>query len=73
MTVYLVGAGPGDPALLTVKGMRDADARIASYYDRAKAPDAYRGEFYEGPHRFDGPMQEAAFTWLGAHLNAGAN
>ncbi len=50
--------------LFTEKGMRDADVRIGSTYARANAPDAYRGEFYPGPHRFDAEMQEAAFEWL---------
>ena len=27
--------------------------------------EAYRGEFYPGPHRFDQTMQEAALIWLG--------
>ena len=30
----------------------------------ASAPEAYRGEFYPGPHKFDLTMQEAAFGWL---------
>ena len=53
-----------DDALFTQKGMRDADTRIAEYYARAGAPDAYRAAFFDGPHRFDLPMQEAAFEWL---------
>lgn len=43
-------------------------ARIAGYYVRAAAPDAYKGEFHEGPHRFDVPMQQAALAWLHSHL-----
>lgn len=41
-TVYLVGAGPGDPGLITVKGLdilRRADVVI---YDRLAAPDLLR-------------------------------
>jgi dienelactone hydrolase len=57
-----------EDVMFTPRGMRDADVRIASYYARAGAPDAYRGEFYEGPHRFDIEMQEAAFAWLANHL-----
>ena len=63
----LVQSALGD-ALFTPKGMRDADARIAAYYARAGQPDAYRNEFFDGPHRFDRPMQEAAFAWLRSAL-----
>lgn len=57
-----------DDAQFTVAGMRDADARIAAHYAHAGAADAYRGEFYPGPHRFDVPMQQAAISWLAAQL-----
>ena len=53
-----------DDAQFTVAGMRKADARIAAHYRKARAGDAYRGEFYPGPHRFDAPMQQSAFSWL---------
>ena len=65
----LVQSALGDQ-MFTPKGMRDADIRIAEYYARAGARNAYRGEFYDGPHRFDTPMQEAAFAWLRAQLGA---
>ena len=57
-----------DDALFTVDGMRDADSRIAATYAQTGEQNAYRGEFYPGPHRFDIPMQEAAFVWLQRHL-----
>ena len=63
----LVQFALGD-SLFTPKGMRDANSRIADYYARAEAPEAYRADFREGPHRFDVPMQEAAFAWLLSHL-----
>ena len=66
----LVQSALGD-AMFTVKGMRDADKRIASYYERAGAPDAYCGKFYEGAHRFDLEMQEDAFAWLEDQLGVG--
>lgn len=50
--------------LFTEKGMRDADARIAEHYRNAGQPDAYVGQFYPGPHKFDLEMQAAAFVWL---------
>jgi len=53
-----------DDAQFTVAGMRGADARMAACYERAGAVEAYRGEFYPGPHRFDAPMQQAAISWL---------
>jgi hypothetical protein len=33
---------------------------------------AYTGELYSGPHRFDVPMQEAAFEWLPRHFSVRA-
>ena len=59
-----------DDALFTAAGMRAADQRIAAHYKAAGAPEAYRGEFYPGPHRFDAPMQQNAFTWLKAQLRS---
>jgi hypothetical protein len=57
-----------DDAQFTVAGMRQADARIAAHYRNAQGAEAYRGEFYPGPHRFDVPMQQCAFSWLRIQL-----
>jgi hypothetical protein len=57
-----------DDDIFTVDGMRGADARIAAHYARAGAADAYTGQFYPGPHRFDAGMQDVAFAWLKAKL-----
>ncbi|GAA4986128.1 dienelactone hydrolase family protein [Actinopolymorpha pittospori] len=57
--------------LFTLDGMRAADAAIAAHYQGAGRPDAYVGEFYDGPHKFDLAMQASAFSWLGRQL-AGA-
>ena len=57
-----------DDLLFPVAGMRTADARIATHYKGAGAPEAYRGEFHPGPHRFDVPMQQNAISWLRTQL-----
>lgn len=57
-----------DDDLFTRPGMRAADERIAAHYRAAGAPDAYTGEFYPGPHKFDLPMQQSAFAWLARRL-----
>jgi len=54
--------------LFTLEGMRAADRRITDRYREAGDPDAYVGEFYDGPHKFDAGMQESAFAWLKAQL-----
>jgi hypothetical protein len=51
-----------DDDLFTVEGMR------AAHYAGAGHPEQYTGEFYPGPHKFDLPMQTAAFAWLKQHL-----
>lgn len=53
-----------DDPLFTPAGMKAADARLTKQYEGVGAPGAYRGEFYAGPHRFDGGMQDAAFSWM---------
>ena len=57
-----------DDELFTVEGMRAAHERIAAHYQRVGHPEQYTGEFYPGPHKFDLPMQAAAFAWLKYHL-----
>lgn len=57
--------------LFPVEGMDEAHARLASHYQAAGHPEAYEGQFYDGPHKFDLPMQQAAFEWLGKILVSG--
>jgi dienelactone hydrolase len=54
--------------LFTDTGMRDAHARLQDHYARVGKPDAYTGQFYPGPHKFDLEMQSAAFEWLKQQL-----
>ena len=53
-----------DDDLFTPQGMRDADARLQAHYASVGHPEAYVGQFYPGPHKFDLEMQAIAFTWL---------
>jgi dienelactone hydrolase len=53
-----------DDELFSLDGMRAADERIRSEYERARVGDAYRAEWRPGGHRFDVDMQESAFGWL---------
>jgi dienelactone hydrolase len=54
--------------LFTEAGMRDAHARLQDHYASVGQPDAYTGQFYPGPHKFDLQMQLAAFDWLKKQL-----
>ncbi len=58
-----------DDALFPVDGMRAAHDRLTERYARAGAPEAYAGEFYPGPHRFDVQMQDSAFIRLDRWLS----
>ena len=66
-TPLLVQYNRQDP-LFSLEGMESAHARIAAHYAGVGHPEAYVGEFYDGPHKFDVEMQEAAFAWLSANL-----
>ncbi|MBI5032181.1 MAG: hypothetical protein HZB51_16750 [Chloroflexi bacterium] len=50
--------------LFTAKGMFNADAKLRAHYASVGKPDAYVGQFYSGPHKFDLEMQAQAFAWL---------
>ena len=60
-----------DDNLLTLEGMQAAHQKLAAHYQGAGQPQAYTGQFYPGPHKFDIDMQEAAFDWLEHWLNIG--
>ena len=59
-----------DDELFSLPAMEAAHARLTDHYQAVGAPDAYRGEFYPGPHKFDVEMQESAFAWLKTRLGA---
>jgi hypothetical protein len=44
--------------------MAAAHDRLTRIFAGVGAPDAYTGQFYPGPHRFDLAMQAEAFAWL---------
>lgn len=57
-----------DDELFTLQGMQDAHQRLCLHYQASGSPQAYTGQFYPGPHKFDLEMQEAAFAWLKTQL-----
>jgi hypothetical protein len=52
-----------DP-LYTLSEMERADRMMKETYERAKAADHYRANFYEGGHKFDLEMQKDAWAWF---------
>ena len=54
--------------LFPLSGMMAAHEAIAARYGSLGRPEAYVGQFFEGGHRFDRPMQEAAFAQLASFL-----
>ncbi|MDA8426092.1 MAG: hypothetical protein M0Z80_08125 [Treponema sp.] len=59
----LVLATRQDP-LFTLAEVRRAEATLAASYRKAGAEDRFTMTYYDGPHRFDEPMQEEAFSWF---------
>jgi hypothetical protein len=49
--------------------MRAAHRLLTERYERADAAEAYVGEFYPGPHRFDVRMQLSASNRLAGWLS----
>lgn len=57
-------------ALFTMPEMERADQILSDVYRKAGAADRYRATFYDGPHKFDAPMQKEAFEWFDRWLKA---
>ncbi|GAB4363872.1 MAG: hypothetical protein OHK0021_07700 [Bryobacter sp.] len=51
-------------ALFTLPEMQRADDILKQVYTKAGAADRYKASFYEGPHKFDRPMQAEAFAFF---------
>ena len=52
-----------DDELFPLLGAEAAHDRISAHY-AAAGSSSYTGQFFDGPHKFDGAMQAAAFAWL---------
>ena len=57
-----------DDELFTLEGMQNAHKHIQNIYMMNGSPNAYLGQFFPGPHKFDETMQESAFSWLHQQL-----
>ena len=51
-------------ALFTLSEMQRADRMLQDVYKKAGAAERYKASFYDGPHKFDAPMQKEAFDWF---------
>lgn len=56
-----------DP-LFTLSEAERCKRILADCYAKAGAPASFCMSFYDGPHKFDVPMQEEAFAWLSGAL-----
>ena len=59
----LVLATDRDP-LYTLDEVKRAAHILQEVYEKAGASEAFSFNLYEGPHKFDVPMQEEAFGWF---------
>jgi dienelactone hydrolase len=57
-------------SLFTMPEMERADRILTEVYKKAGAPEHYRTNFYDGPHKFDRDMQKDAFAWFDRWLKA---
>jgi hypothetical protein len=59
----LVLATKEDP-LFTLEEVENAGRKLEAIYNKVKASEAFNISFYDGPHKFDLPMQQEAFNWF---------
>ncbi|MFH5832214.1 dienelactone hydrolase family protein [Halalkalibaculum sp. DA384] len=50
--------------LFTVKGMKAAEEKLATIYQKMGAPEKFRASYYDEPHSMTIPMQDDAINWL---------
>ena len=69
-TVFLVGAGPGDPGLITVKGLATIQEADCIVYDRLSSPELLREAkpgcelIYAGKESHNHTMKQEEINWL---------
>jgi len=63
----LVLATKNDP-LFTLREVQRAGELLKTIYRISNSQDNFRISFYEGPHKFDLPMQEEAWNWMNRWL-----
>ena len=69
MTVYLVGAGPGDPGLITIRGMELVRSAEVLVYDRLAAPELV-AEAPAGCERIDADKGPSSHAMSQDEINA---
>jgi dienelactone hydrolase len=57
-------------SLFTLPEMERADSILREVYTKAGAADRYKASFYDGPHKFDRPMQDEAYAFFARWLQA---
>src|SRR5688572_11699396 len=68
--VYLVGAGPGDPGLITVRGARLLESADVVVYDYLANPELLRRHVPPGAERIYVGKKAASHSMTQAEINA---
>ena len=56
--------------LFSLAEMQRADQILKEVFAKAGAPEKYKGNFYDGDHKFDHQMQKDAFDWFDRWLKS---